>query len=72
MATQRNTVPRSFSRVVGQELPVLLAHCDKKLVDAHGRVDGDFSAEKCFDVMFLKENKSCKRYDCAGLQDRAR
>lgn len=45
--------PSCLALVICEHLAVLLPDGDEELVDAHGRVDGDFSAEESFDVMFL-------------------
>ena len=51
---QTHQVTRNFPRVVRQHLAVLLADRDEELVDGHGRVNGDFTSEECFNVMFLE------------------
>lgn len=43
---------RRLAGIVGEHLAIPLPHGDKKLVDRHGRVDGDLTTKEGLDVVF--------------------
>lgn len=52
-ASPKTRSPGCFTQFIRQHFAVPLPHGDKKLIDGHGRVDGDFTPEQCLDVMLL-------------------
>lgn len=50
-------VPSNLSRIVLQQLTILLPHRDKELINGHGRVDSDFPPKQRVDFMFLVERR---------------
>jgi hypothetical protein len=47
------SAPGGLASLIRQQLAVLLAHGDEKLVDGHRRVYCDFAAEEILNVMLL-------------------
>jgi hypothetical protein len=47
------SAPCRLSRFVHQHFTVSLTNGDEKLVNGHGRVDGDFATEQGLDIVLL-------------------
>ena len=54
--SEKATRPCCLASVVHQHLSVPLAYGDKKLVNGHGRVYGNFATEEVLDVMLLYQS----------------
>jgi hypothetical protein len=51
--SENATRPCRLASVVHQHFSVLLTHGNKKLVNRHGRIDGDFATKEVPDVVLL-------------------
>ena len=50
-------VPSNFSRIILQQLAILLPHRNEELINGHGRVDSDFPPKQCVDFVFLVDSR---------------
>ena len=62
-------VPSNLSRIVLQQLTILLPHRDKELINGHGRVDSDLPPEQRVDFVFLVDGRERRPW---GTSPRAR
>jgi len=59
---EAHKMTRGFSCIVGQHFTVALTNGYEELVNRHGRVNSDFSTEKCFNVVLLDGIRSVLGY----------
>jgi hypothetical protein len=50
-------VPSNLSCIILQQLPILLPHRNKELVNGHGRVDRNLPPKQCVDLVFLVDRR---------------
>lgn len=53
-------VPGDLSRIVLQQLTILLPYCDKELINGHGRVYSDLPPKQRVDFVFLVDGRELR------------